>query len=115
VPPYEPLTVSEETHGEIMVLRCAGEIDIATVSLLRDRLSRVQAEGAARLVLELEAVTFLDSLGLGALISAHKRAGELAGSMVIVTTSRPVLRVLSATALDQVFTVVSTLDEALGR
>jgi anti-sigma B factor antagonist len=105
--------MSEDHFGDVTVLRCAGEIDIATVSLLRDRIAQVQVDGRARLVLDLDEVTFMDSLGLGALIGAHKRARVFQGTLVIVCTSRPVLRILSATALDRVFTIVSTVDDAL--
>ena len=113
MPPYVPLTLSEERRGDTTVLRCAGEIDIATVSVLRDRLSHIQVEGPAHLVLDLDEVTFMDSLGLGALIGAHKRARVLRGSLVIVCNSRPILRLFTATALDRVFTIVGSLDEAV--
>jgi anti-sigma B factor antagonist len=107
--------MSEDAVGAVTVLRCTGEVDIATVATLRDRLSRLQVDGASHVVIDMDEVTFIDSLGLGALIGAHKRARVLQGTFVIVTTSRPVLRVLQATALDRVFTVVSTVDEALPR
>jgi anti-sigma B factor antagonist len=105
--------MSEDQFGDVTVLRCTGEIDIATVSSLRDRISKVQVDGSARLVLDLDGVTFMDSLGLGALIGAHKRARVFQGTLVIVCTSRPVLRILSATALDRVLTIVDSVDEAL--
>ena len=108
-----PLVVVDEQSGETTVVRCVGEIDIATVPYLRDHLQRVQIDGPAHLVLDLDQVTFIDSIGLGALIGAHKRARVLQGSLTLVCTSRPVLRVLSATALDRVFRVVASLDEAV--
>jgi anti-sigma B factor antagonist len=113
VPPDESLALSDERIGDATIVRCTGEVDIMTVTLLRDRLTQLQVDGVSRLVVDLHDVTFIDSLGLGALIGAHKRARVLRGSFVILTSSRPVLRVLQATALDRVFTVVATLDEAL--
>ncbi|MEP9364890.1 STAS domain-containing protein [Nocardioides sp. CN2-186] len=108
-----PLVITDEQAGTTTVVRCAGEIDIATVPYLRDRLQQLQIDGPSDLVIELEQVTFIDSVGLGALIGAHKRARVLQGTFTIVCTCRPVLRVLSATALDRVFRVVPTMDEAL--
>ena len=75
-------------------------------------MTEAQIDGPSDLVLVLDEVTFLDSLGLGVLIGAHKRARVLQGSLTIVCTSSPVLNVFSATSLDRVFTIVSTLDEA---
>ena len=63
-------------------------------------------------MLDLTGVTFIDSLGLGALIGAHKRARVLQGSLVMVP-SEAARRVLAATALDRVFDLRATLDEAL--
>ena len=110
----DALTVSEERRAGVTVVRCAGEIDLATVGVLRNRLVEAQVDGPSTLVVVLDEVTFIDSLGLGALIGAHKRARVLQGSMVIVCTSRPVLGVFAATAMDRVFRVVASIDEALG-
>ncbi len=113
VPLSDALTISDEQVGGVSVVRCAGEIDLATVGLLRSHLQDAQVDGPASLVVVLDEVTFLDSLGLGALIGAHKRARVLQGSLVIVCTSPPVLRILAATALDRVFRVVDDLDDAI--
>ena len=76
------------------MVRCVGEIDVATVPGLRDRIARLQIDGPPHLVVDLTGVTFIDSLGLGALIGAHKRARVLQGSLAIVASpaSEPGLR-----------------------
>jgi len=106
------LAVTDELVGETRVVRCVGEIDIATVSQLRDRVTRLQVDGPARLVVDLTDVTFIDSLGLGALIGIHKRARVLQGSLVVIP-SLAASRVFAATALDRVFDIRTTLDDAL--
>jgi anti-sigma B factor antagonist len=106
------LAVSDELVGQIRVVRCVGEIDMATAPGLRERISRLQIDGPPRLVVDLSDVTFIDSLGLGALIGAHKRARVLRGSFVMVP-SDAARRVLAATALDRVFDLRDSLDEAL--
>ncbi|CAN5351438.1 STAS domain-containing protein [soil metagenome] len=106
------LVVTDELVGPTTLIRCVGEVDVATVPQLRDRVSRLQVDGASRVVIDLSGVTFIDSLGLGALIGAHKRARVLRGSLVIVP-SEAATRVFVATALDRVFEIRATLDEAL--
>jgi anti-sigma B factor antagonist len=110
---HDQLSIAEEHHDDVVVVRCAGEIDIATVGALRERLQELQVDGPSRLVLVLDDVTFMDSLGLGVLIGAHKRARVLQGTMVIVCTSKPVMTVLRATSLDRVFRIVDDLGDAL--
>lgn len=105
--------MTTEHHAGVPVLRCAGEVDIATVSELRSTLQDLQLDGASRLVVVLDDVSFMDSMGLGVLIGAHKRARVLQGSFTLVCTSSPVLNVFRATSLDRVFRVVDHLDDAL--
>lgn len=107
------LEITAERHADVTVVRCLGEVDMATAGLLRTRVTEAQIDGPSDVVLVLDEVTFLDSLGLGVLIGAHKRARVLQGSLTIVCTSTPVLTVFAATSLDRVFSIVSSLDEAL--
>ncbi|MGB0099926.1 MAG: anti-sigma factor antagonist [Nocardioides sp.] len=113
MPLSETLTIDVERCGDTAIVRCAGELDLATVGALREQLVETQIDAPTRLIVVLDDVTFLDSLGLGALIGAHKRARVLQGELVVVCTSPPVLRVFSATALDHVLRIVDTVDEAL--
>lgn len=113
MPQPEPLQISTESRGDAVVVRCAGEVDLATVGELRTTLQGAQVDGATQLVLVLDEVTFMDSIGLGVLIGAHKRARVLQGELIIVCTSRQVLNLLRATSLDRVFRLVDDLGEAL--
>lgn len=92
------------------VLTVAGELDIATAPQLLAAVRDVIAEAPDLLVMDLDEVTFLDSTGLGVLISAHRRGGRL----VLVCHNRACLRVLEITALSRVFTFAPTVEDALG-
>ena len=94
----------------LLVLR--GDLDIATAPDLREALVRVIADGA-RIVVDLEAVGFLDSVGLGILVSGLKRARAAGGELELICTSRVVLKPLEITGLDKVFTIHAGRDEAL--
>ena len=106
------LAITDELVGQTRVVRCVGEIDMATVPRLRDRVVNLQIDGPPHVVVDLTEVTFIDSLGLGALIGIHKRARVLQGSLVIVP-GVAARRLFTATALDRVFDIRETLDDAL--
>jgi anti-anti-sigma factor len=55
----------------------------------------------------------MDSSGVNALVRARERAERLGGSIHVVTTSRPVIRVLQVTQLDRLLAVVPSVDDAL--
>lgn len=90
--------------------RPVGELDAYTVAQFRDSLGELSSE--PRLLIDLSAVPFMDSAGLGALIGGIRRARE-AGGDVAVACSRPTLtRLLHTTGFDRIVPVTETLEDA---
>ena len=85
-----------------MVLTVAGCLDHQPSPVLRDRLIDLLHEGYRCLVLDLQKVEFLDSTGLGVLVGGLKRARQAGGSLQLVCTQHPVLKVLRVTGLIKV-------------
>jgi anti-anti-sigma factor len=67
-----PLTIDTVERGTSLVLVVEGELDITTSQMLDDALRSVVAAPAARIVIDLVGVSFIDSTGLHVLI---KHAG----------------------------------------
>jgi anti-anti-sigma factor len=90
------------------VLTIAGELDIATVPALRERLTAITEAGAPRLVADLRAVSFMDSTALAAFVHAKVRLGQ----MTLVLERESYARLIFEVAgLDGVIDVVETLDQ----
>ena len=83
-----------------------GDIDIYTAPRFRDELLAAIEDGAAELCIDLAGVEFMDSTGLTVLISAAKRLNASGGRLVLAAPSRPVIKLLAITGLNQVFTIV---------
>jgi len=66
-----------------------------------------------RVVVDLLPVTFMDSMGLGALIDGRNRLEDRGAVVVLVASSGPAGRLLALTKLDQTFPVFDTVAEAL--
>ena len=64
--------------------------------------------GAARVVLDLDSVVALDTEALRGLISLLRRVRSAGGDLALRSSHPDVLRTLSVTALDRVFTLVPT-------
>jgi anti-sigma B factor antagonist len=105
----EDRQIDDGTH----VVSVAGEIDLFTAPEFKQRVSAPIDAGRTRLIVDLTETTFIDSSSLGVLIGAHRRLRRLNGSMVIVVRGEAILKTFRITGLDGVFTIVSTLDEAL--
>jgi anti-anti-sigma factor len=62
--------IAREQYGTTVRVLVAGELDIATTPQLHAQLAHEQGNGATAIVLDLSDVTFMDSTGLHALLSA---------------------------------------------
>lgn len=91
----------------------SGEIDVAAAPALRERLVDLIAEGVSKLVLDLEDVDFIDSTGLGVLVGAVRRARSAEGDVRLVCSNSRILKVFDVTGLDEVFTIESSVDDAI--
>ncbi|MGH9072853.1 MAG: STAS domain-containing protein [Acidimicrobiales bacterium] len=65
-----------------------------------------------RLLIDLSAVPFVDSAGLGALIGGIRRARELGGDVAVSSTRPTLTRLLRTTGFDRIVTVAETVAEA---
>jgi anti-sigma B factor antagonist len=106
-----------QAHDEVWdasshLLPLTGELDLANVGELRRRLEAAFASGPPRIVVDLSGVTHMDSTGLAELISAHQRAMELQGRLVLVVTSTAIRRTLEIRGVVNLFTVVDSRDGA---
>jgi anti-sigma B factor antagonist len=72
----ELLTVHVLRRGDEVVLALAGELDLATVDRLKAALAEVELSRSPRLVIDLSALSFLDSTGLATFVALQKRCDE---------------------------------------
>lgn len=95
---------SVETLAETgsTVVRATGEIDVATAPQIEDRLLALIDAGGA-VTLDLNDVTFIDSSGLRALVTARQKADERSVEFSLAGRSAAVDRLLEVTGLDSVF------------
>ena len=107
-----PLAIGVEPGEAATLVVLRGDLDLATAPELRECLVEIIDEGA-RIVVDLEAVDFLDSAGLGILVGGLKRARSAGGELELVCSSRDVLKPLEITGLDRVFTIHGGRDDAL--
>jgi anti-sigma B factor antagonist len=89
----------------------AGEIDIATVTGLKEQLVELAASGRP-LVADLDQVTFIDSAGLSALVGAAKRTAVSGGSLHVVCAQPRIRQLFLLTGLGRRIPLARTLDEA---
>jgi anti-sigma B factor antagonist len=95
------------------VVSVIGEIDVHSGPSLREHLLRALANGERDLVVDLSGVSFLDSSGLGVLVTAHKRTRAAGGSLRLASCRPAVATIFQITALDRAFSIYPTVEDAV--
>jgi anti-sigma B factor antagonist len=111
------LRLATEATPDAVVVRLGGELDLAGTHRLAAALeaTRDVAPGLP-LVLDLSAVSFMDSSGVRALVEAGRLAQETGRRLALLRPSRPVVRVLDLVDLRRVFVEIEDLEpESLAR
>jgi anti-sigma B factor antagonist len=101
-----------DVQGDFAVVRLAGELDIAAVPAITRAIGRATAMGVRSVRIDLTAVTFLDSSGLGAIVAGWRDAERLGlGFDVGDPTNPAVAKVLAITGLQESLKAQPARDE----
>lgn len=94
--------IRERTDGTKVTLALHGDLDMRTLGKLSDRLSEHVTQGATDVIVDLRALTFLDSSGLRLLIQLHDRSRQEGWKLRLVHPEQEgAALVLRLTAADQ--------------
>ena len=93
-----PFGTRVEEHDGVAIMTLSGELDMATVPILVEDLTHVEEDGAETIMLDLREVTFIDSSGLLAFLTARRRAMSNGHRLLITGPSPAARRLLELTA-----------------
>lgn len=105
--------VTEEIEPGVLLVRLSGEIDIGSTEFAAEAIRAAVAPPAELVLIDVSAVTFCSSAGLGNLVEARQLAGQYSIDLALVGVGRPVDRPLAITGLGGQFRIYSSAEEAL--
>jgi anti-sigma B factor antagonist len=108
------LNVTSRIVDGVMVVDIAGELS-RRASSLSNPLKELLADGRSSLILNLSALSYVDSSGLGQLITVWTSIGKRGGQFILLLPSPHVRKQLEITKLDTVFTIIADEAEAIRR
>ena len=103
----------DDSRQPYAVVSVKGEVDVYTAPRLREKLVELVSQGRHQVVVDLEGVDFLDSTGLGVLVGGLKRLRSHDGDLTLVCTHQRILKVFEITGLTKVFSIFTSVDEAV--
>ena len=107
------LSLETRDVGGRTIVAVGGEIDVYTAPKLRDRITELVAAGTYHLVIDMEAVEFLDSTGLGVLVGGLKKVRAHDGSLSLICNQDRLLKIFRITGLAKVFVIHESAESAL--
>ena len=111
-----PLHVAQREVGGVAVLELSGRLIFAggDEPVLRGEVAACVGAGAMRVVVDLSRVTYIDSGGVGSLVTAYLHTVRRGGQLKVVCPNERVCRILQITHLTSVLEVFETLPDAVG-
>ena len=101
-----------DLSGGVTEVKVVGRMDIKGVFAIEDMFAKVSEE-KLKVLVNMEAVTFLASLGIRTLVMSCKAVAAKGGDLVLLNPQANVDKVLKSSGIEQVIKIFATRDEAL--
>ena len=109
------MKIEKRSRGDVTILEVEGKITIGKGDVaLRDAVHQALGEGARKIVMNLGAVSTVDSSGVGELVSAFTTVTNRGGRLKLLNLPPKVNDILQVTQLITVFEVFDNENEAVG-
>jgi len=103
------LTIKERQAGDVTILDLSGKITIGEGSVqLREAVRKLLDEGKKKMLLNLKEVSYVDSSGIGELVSSYTTTNNQGGQLKLLNLTTKIQDLLSITKL---LTVFQTFDD----
>lgn len=106
------IDVTQPSEG-IYLVSLTGEMDIANAPEFTSRMGQLGVLGSRRVVVDLSGLTFLDSSGINALVSAAKAIEASGGEVALAAPTAHVSQVFEIVNLSEVVTIEQSVEAAL--
>lgn len=106
------LTINLDQEPDFWKLTLAGDLDYGECATFRMNIDRILKSAPPAAIVDLSGVEYLDSSGLGLLLSLSKEYASTGGKLVLVT-NETVDNILSLTRLNGIFATAPQMDQAL--
>ena len=107
-----PLTIKQRNESDVVILDLAGRLWILDLPL-RDLMNGLLVDGQLHFVLNVAGIDYIDSSGLGQLVTIWTSIRNKGGHMAVLNPTKRVQRLLEITRLNTVFQIVEKEADAI--
>ncbi len=99
------MEILEERIDSIDVLKLEGRLDASSGKDIKEKVSALAKEKRVNLVIDIGAIDFIDSSGLGSLVASLRSVNKLGGDIKIASLQNPVRAIFELTRLHRIFEI----------
>lgn len=107
------MELKRDKVDDINVLYMEGSLTVATAQDVFSQTVSLLEDGETKFLLQMSAVEFIDSTGLGTIVRLSKRVREAKGELSLAEPQPKILEMFELTRLDKIFPIYKTYEEAL--
>lgn len=107
------MNIEVRQNGVVQVLQCGGSLDADSVAGFKKIAYDLVSGGSTRFVIDCSGLNFIDSMGLGVLISLLRRVRQQQGDVKVAALNEDVKTIFEITRLHRLFDVCSDSDAAV--
>jgi anti-anti-sigma factor len=109
----DKMEMIKKDEGNVMILTLSGRLDLSSGNRLKEEVKSILSEGRTSIHLNLKEVEFVNSSGLGALVSIMKEIRIHRGRLTLSDMADYVREIFDITQLSHIFEIFATEVEAL--
>ncbi len=108
------MKIDSRTVGDVHILDCAGKITLGEGTMaIRNAVREVLKNGGKKIVLNLSEVNYIDSSGIGELVSTYTTVTNQSGQLKLLNLTKKIQELLQITKLLTVFSVYDNEQKAI--
>ncbi len=108
------MKIETRTVGDVHILDCSGKITLGEGTMaVRNSVRDVLKNGGKKIVLNLADVNYIDSSGIGELVSSYTTVTNQGGKLKLLNLTKKIQELLAITKLLTVFSVYDSEQQAI--
>jgi anti-sigma B factor antagonist len=107
------MALSTTTRGDVTVVQVDGQLTVGNRQELKTAVQGAVDAGARKFVLDCGGTSYIDSSGLGALVTIAKRVREAGGQVRLAALNDDLRSLFELTKLDTLFAIYPDADQGL--
>ncbi len=108
------MKIETRTVGDVHILDCSGKITLGEGTMaVRNTVRDVLKNGGKKIILNLAEVNYIDSSGIGELVSSYTTVTNQGGKLKLLNLTKKIQELLAITKLLTVFSVYDNEQQAL--